>query len=211
MTRPEPGPAADDVETARAQLETKALPDSGFEVTDADFDALALAVQAALTALLARQAGVITARLRAPKTRKHTRFWEPENENDTRGGDANIDEGRVVSAARWAEETTNTLAPILQQAASTTARKLGQAIAGVATVPPAAVAPALVTAMYAERVHDRPPRGPRRGAAQHPGAAGRHHARGPGARRHAVLRQRRSRVGLPCRRDVRRIDRQRRR
>ncbi|MEU9355010.1 phage portal protein [Streptomyces griseoloalbus] len=149
VTQPETGPAAEDVETARAQLETKALPDNGFEVTDADFDALAMAVQAALTALLARQAGVITARLRAPKTRKHTRFWEPENENDTRGGDANIDEDRVVSASRWAEETTNTLAPILQQAAAATARRLGQAVAGVATVPPAAVAPALVTAMYA--------------------------------------------------------------
>ncbi|MFE1206313.1 phage portal protein [Streptomyces sp. NPDC058762] len=149
VTQPEAGPAAEDVETARARIETKALPDSGFEVTDADFDALAMAVQAALTALLARQAGVIAARLRAPKIRKGTRFWERENENDTRGGDANIAEDRVVNAVRWAEETTNTLAPILQQTASATARKLGQAVAGVPTVPPAAVAPALVTAMYA--------------------------------------------------------------
>ncbi|MEV8344563.1 phage portal protein [Streptomyces niveus] len=143
------GPAAEDVAAARAQLETKALPTDGFEVTDADFDALSMAVQAALTALLARQEGVIVARLRAPKTRKHTRFWDPEDENDTRGGDANIDEDRVVSAARWAEETTNTLAPILQQAATATARKLGQAVAGTDAVPPAAVAAALVTAMYA--------------------------------------------------------------
>ncbi|MFD5856058.1 phage portal protein [Streptomyces chartreusis] len=149
VTQPEDGPAAEDVAAARAQLETKALPAQGFEVTDADFDALSMAIQAALTALLARQEGVIIARLRAPKTRKHTRFWEPENENDTRGGDANIDEDRVVSAARWAEETANTLAPILQQAATTTARKLGQAVAGTDTVPPAAVAAALVTAMYA--------------------------------------------------------------
>ncbi|MFD0432057.1 hypothetical protein ACFQ60_47240 [Streptomyces zhihengii] len=72
-------------------------------MTDADFDAVALAVRAALAALLARQAGVIVARLRAPKTRKHTRFWTPENEHDTRGGDADIDEDRVVSAARWEE------------------------------------------------------------------------------------------------------------
>ncbi|MER6616285.1 phage portal protein [Streptomyces xantholiticus] len=143
------GPATEDVEAARRRLETKALPAEGFEVTDIDFDTLSMAVQAALSALLARQEGVIVARLRAPKTRKHTRFWEPENENDTRGGDANIDEDRVVSAARWAEETTNTLAPILQQAASTTARKLGQAVTGIETVPPAAVAAALVSAMYA--------------------------------------------------------------
>ncbi|MFI7415358.1 phage portal protein [Streptomyces sp. NPDC049627] len=149
VAQTEDGPAAEDVAAARAQLETKALTAEGFEVTDADFDALALAIQAALTALLARQQGVIVARLRAPKTRKHTRFWEPENEHDTRGGDANIDEDRVVSAARWAEETTNTLAPILQQAATATARKLGQAVAGTDVVPPAAVAAALVTAMYA--------------------------------------------------------------
>ncbi|WP_454315408.1 phage portal protein [Streptomyces phaeoluteigriseus] len=145
----EDGPAAEDVAAARARLETKSWPAQGFEVTDADFDALAIAVREALIALLARQEGVIVARLRAPKLRKHTRFWEPENERDTRGGDANIDEDRVVSAARWAEETTNTLAPILQQAATATARKLGQAVAGTATVPPAAVAAALVTAMYA--------------------------------------------------------------
>ncbi|MFJ4880049.1 phage portal protein [Streptomyces sp. NPDC088745] len=144
-----PGPAAEDVEAARARLETKALQDEGFEVTDVDFDTLSMALQAALTALLARQEGVIIARLRAPKLRKHTRFWEPENAADTRGGDANIDEDRVVSASRWAEETTNTLAPILQQAAATTARKLGQAVAGTNTVPPAAVAAALVSAMYA--------------------------------------------------------------
>lgn len=145
----ESGPAAGDVEAARAQPETKALPADGFEVTDADFDALSMAVEAALTALLARQEGVIVARLRAPKIRKHTRFWEPENESDIRRGDANLDQDRVVSASRWAEETTNTLAPILQQAATVTARKLGQAVAGEDTVPPAAVAAALVIAMYA--------------------------------------------------------------
>ncbi|MDQ0946007.1 hypothetical protein [Streptomyces sp. V1I1] len=108
-----------------------------------------MAVEAALAALLARQEGVIVARLRAPKIRKHTRFWEPENENDTRSGDANINQDRVVSAARWAEETTSTLAPILQQAATVTARKLGQALTGTDTVPPAAAAAALVTAAYA--------------------------------------------------------------
>ncbi|QOV40167.1 phage portal protein [Streptomyces ferrugineus] len=147
--QPESGPAAEDVEKARAHLETKALPVEGFEVTDTDFDALSMAIQAALTALLARQQGVIIARLRAPKIRKYTRFWEPENENDTRVGDANIDEDRVVSAARWEEETTNTLAPILQQAATTTARRLGQAIAGTDTAPSTAVASALITALYA--------------------------------------------------------------
>ncbi|MFB8120662.1 phage portal protein [Streptomyces sp. NPDC055962] len=144
-----PGPAAEDLAAARQQLETKAFPDHGFEVTDADFDALSMAVAAVLTALLARQEGVIVARLRAPKLRKHTRFWEPQNEHDTRGGDANIDQDRVVSAARWADETTNAISPILQHAATATARRLNQTLNGTDAVPPAAVAAALITAAYA--------------------------------------------------------------
>ncbi|MEU6460320.1 phage portal protein [Streptomyces sp. NPDC046976] len=145
----EGGPATVDVEAARAQLEAKALSENGFEVTDSDFDALSAAVQTALTALLTRQEGIIVARLHAPKIRKHTRFWQLENESDTRGGDANLDEDRVVSTARWTEETTNALAPILQQTAAATARKLSQAVTGSETVPAAAVAPALVTAAHA--------------------------------------------------------------
>ncbi|MFC9534454.1 phage portal protein [Streptomyces sp. NPDC056975] len=145
----EPGAATEDLAAVRAQLETKSLPDEGFEVTDADFDALAMTIAAALTALLARQEGVIVARLRAPKTRKYTRYWEPENEHDTRTGDADIDQDRVVSAARWAEVTTATLAPVLQRAATAIARKLGQSLTGTDSVPPAAVAAALVTAAYA--------------------------------------------------------------
>ncbi|MFJ4988756.1 phage portal protein [Streptomyces sp. NPDC088732] len=149
----EPGDAAADVAAARGGIEHKALPgnedEDGFEVTDGDFDALSTAVEDALTALLARQEGVIVARLRAPKTRKRTRFWQPENENDTRGGDADIDGDRVVSVSRWAEETTNTLTPILQEAATITARRIGQALTGSPAVPPAAVAAALVTASYA--------------------------------------------------------------
>ncbi|MEU5748223.1 phage portal protein [Streptomyces sp. NPDC047726] len=144
-----PGPAVEDLATARQPLETKALPDHGFVVTEADFDALAVAVAAALTALLARQEGVIVARLRAPKLRKHTRFWEPQNEHDTRGGDANIDQDRVISAARWADETTNAISPILQHAGTATARRVTQALNGTDAVPPAAVAAALITAAYA--------------------------------------------------------------
>ncbi|NML55160.1 phage portal protein [Streptomyces sp. R302] len=146
---PEPGAAAEDVAAARTTIENKAAAGDGFEVSESDFDALATAVQAALVALLARQEGVVTARLRAPKIRKGTRFWAPENETDTRGGDANLDEQRVVSAPRWAEETANALAPILQQAAAATARRAGRALAGADVAPPAAAAAALVTAMYA--------------------------------------------------------------
>ncbi|MFE9993517.1 phage portal protein [Streptomyces avermitilis] len=145
-----PGEAADDVAAARREVEVKALPqDDGFEVTGDDFDALSMAVAAAVTALLARQEGVILARLRAPKIRKYTRYWEPENDSDVRHVDADLDQDRVVSAARWADETSRTLTPILQQAAVATARKVGQALTGTDTVPPSAAAAAIVTAAYA--------------------------------------------------------------
>ncbi|MFM9697881.1 phage portal protein [Streptomyces europaeiscabiei] len=146
----QPGDAADDVAAARSSVETKALSQNdGYEVTDDDFDALSMAVAAAVTALLARQEGVILARLRAPKIRKYTRYWEPENDDDVRHVEADLDQDRVVSAARWAEETSQILAPILQQAAIATARKIGQALTGTDTVPPSAAMAAIVTAAYA--------------------------------------------------------------
>lgn len=147
---PGPGDAATDVEAAR--LERKTLPASqgdGYEVTDDDFDALSMAVAAAVTALLARQEGVILARLRAPKIRKHTRYWTPQNDNDVRHVEADLDQDRVVSTARWAEETSQTLNTILQQAATATARKVGRALTGRDEVPPAAAAAAIITAAYA--------------------------------------------------------------
>lgn len=146
---PEPGEAAADVTAARQRIERKALPDDGYEVTDDDFDATSKAVAAALIALLARQQGVVIARLRAPKLRKHTRYWEPEGEEDQRWGDRPVDSDRVVSAARWSEETAQTLAPILQQAAFTTAAAVSQALTGTGAVPPAAVGAAVLAAAQA--------------------------------------------------------------
>ncbi|MFJ2225549.1 phage portal protein [Streptomyces anulatus] len=144
-----PGDAAADVAAARGRLEGKALRPTGFEVTDADYDALAETVERALQALLDRQEGVVLARLRAPKIRKGTRYWEPENDSDTRGGAADLDQDRVVSPARWADELAAALAPILQEAAAGTARRASHALTGVGVVPPAAYAAALVTAAYA--------------------------------------------------------------
>ncbi|MFG2986241.1 phage portal protein [Streptomyces sp. NPDC048258] len=145
-----PGEAAADVDAARQGLERKALPEpGGYEATDADFEVLGKAVAAALTALLARQQGVILARLRAPKTRKYTRYWEPDGDSDLRGGDGPIDGDRVVSATRWAEEITDTLTPILQQAAVATAQAVGQSLTGAGSVPPSAAGAALITAAHA--------------------------------------------------------------
>ncbi|MBT2396231.1 phage portal protein [Streptomyces sp. ISL-100] len=145
-----PGDAADDVTAARSHIERKELPhDDGFEVTDSDFDTLSAAVTAALTALLARQEGVITARLHAPKTRKHTRYWQPDGDTDLRSGSAPIIGARVVGAGRWGEETTSTLAPILQPAATSTAAALSTTVTGTATVPPGAATAAFAATTMA--------------------------------------------------------------
>ncbi|WP_170931148.1 hypothetical protein, partial [Pseudomonas sp. SID14000] len=85
-----------------------------------------------------------TARLHAPKTRKHTRHWEPDGDTDLRRGDELIDSARVVGAGRWEEEAANTLTPSLQQAAATAARALSTSMVGTPTVPPGVVAAALV-------------------------------------------------------------------
>ncbi|MGI5337673.1 phage portal protein [Streptomyces sp. CA-181903] len=145
--------AAADVDAARSSTERKALPqdDRGFEVTDRDFDTAAAAVTAALTALLARQEGVITARLHAPKSRKHTRYWLPDGDTDLRRGDAPIEGARVVGAARWEEEAVTTLAPILQQTATTTASALSRSLTGSPTAPPNAATAGLATAAMAGR------------------------------------------------------------
>ncbi|MDI3407665.1 phage portal protein [Streptomyces cavernicola] len=144
------GDAAADVDAARSGIEHKELPhEEGFEVTDSDFDTASAAVTAALSALLARQEGVITARLHAPKTRKHTRYWQPESTTDLRHGEGPIDGARVVGAARWEEETTSTLNPILQQVASATAGALSKSVTGTATVPLGAAAAALAATTLA--------------------------------------------------------------
>lgn len=83
-----------------------------------------LAVGAALDALLARQAGVIAARIESPKTRKNTRYWTPDADDDTRTGEEPIDTARVVDTARWAAETQETLQPIAGPAATESANGL---------------------------------------------------------------------------------------
>ncbi|GHG80292.1 phage portal protein [Streptomyces griseocarneus] len=147
------GDAATDVDAARSRIEHKELPrdDDGFEVTDSNFDTASAAITAALTALLARQEGVITARLHAPKFRRHTRYWEPDGDTDLRQGDSPIDGARIVGAARWEEETVSTLAPILQQTAVTIAATLSRSMTGEATVPPSAAAAGLAASTMAGR------------------------------------------------------------
>ncbi|WP_445520357.1 phage portal protein [Streptomyces sp. NEAU-174] len=151
VEQPGAGEAAADVDAARSRIEHKELSHDGFEVTNSDFDTTAAAVRAVLTALLARQEGVIVARLHAPKTRKGTRYWQPDGATDLRRGDGPIDGVRVVNAGRWEEETTSTLTPILQQTAATTAAALSTSMTGTATMPAAAAAAALAATTMAGR------------------------------------------------------------
>ncbi|MGW0562932.1 phage portal protein [Streptomyces sp. NPDC003016] len=142
-----PGDAAAAVEEARG-IQVKALiggPGPGFEVTDNEFDQAQAAGAAALNALFARQEGVITARLRSPKTRKGTRFWQDDGPTDTRGGDAPLDIHRIVGIDRWLEEIANTLARVLTGAASAVSKRTAAAFG--APEPPAQATPRITTAV----------------------------------------------------------------
>ncbi|MER7759451.1 phage portal protein [Streptomyces sp. NPDC097619] len=125
-----PGEAAAAVAQA-LRVEVKALPDSAptYEVTDRDFDRARSAVTAALLPLFERQEGVITARLRSPKQRKHTRFWAADGPSDTRGGAEPLDVARIGGTGRWLVEMAEALVPVLtgiaQETAIATASALG--------------------------------------------------------------------------------------
>jgi HK97 family phage portal protein len=136
----QPGDAAEALDQAR--MEGKAAP--GYDDIDLDEDdepaqdgatvagvppvtydggenrqqQLELAVAAAFEALLARQLGVLNARLQSPKARKGTKFWTAGGEDDTRGGDEPFDVARVVDAERWTQEVADTVQPIVAAAAT---------------------------------------------------------------------------------------------
>ncbi|MFD7832420.1 phage portal protein [Streptomyces sp. MJM8645] len=134
---PGPGPAA--VAVAAAQ-EVKTLPVSGatpavagWEVPEAEEERLRGAASAALDALLARQAEVIAARLRSPKLRSRTRYWQPgPYEVDTRSGDTPIDAAKAVVPDRWVEESVATLEPLVALTVQATAAECIAALTGVA-------------------------------------------------------------------------------
>src|SRR5690606_6274384 len=114
--------AAELVEQAR--MEGKALDPTLDPDAAADYDpgedqaaAAELAVAALLTALLARQEGVVTARLESPKTRKGTPFWQVEDADDTRGGDEPLPAEKIVDAERWGDEAAKVLEPVVGKAA----------------------------------------------------------------------------------------------
>ncbi|MEW1677817.1 phage portal protein [Streptomyces noursei] len=126
---PKNGPAAEAVDAAR-RVESKSLPHtaSEFTVRDADFDRAHSAVEAALSALFARQEGVISARLRSPKARKGTRFWATDGPSDTRGGTQPMDMEKVVGAEKWSAEIIATLTPLLSRIARATAKGAADAL-----------------------------------------------------------------------------------
>ncbi|MGA5822254.1 phage portal protein [Kitasatospora sp. NPDC094028] len=129
------GPAAAAVAAAQ---ETKALqgsdgaPDvAGWEVPESEAERLRAAASAALDALLARQAEVVAARLRSPKVRGRTRYWQPgPYEVDSRSGEAPIDAAKVVVPERWVEETVSALEPLVALAVQATAAECIAALTG---------------------------------------------------------------------------------
>ncbi|MFJ5121842.1 phage portal protein [Kitasatospora sp. NPDC088548] len=160
-----PGPAADAVSSARAayelpqpgaaaaavagaRQEVKALPHSareegGWQVFEPDAERLEAAVAGAVDLTLARHAEVVAARLRSPKIRKGTRFWQPGDfTSDTRAGGAPIDMHRVVASDRWAQEIVETLTPLVHDAVAEVSSAAVRALAGPAA--PAAVRAAAV-------------------------------------------------------------------
>lgn len=132
------------VEAARMEgkaLETQPIADTSpvvatYDPGQEEQRRVEMGVAASLDALLARQVGVITARLESPKTRRGTRYWVADGDDDDRGGDAPIDTARAVDSARWAAEMQETLQPIVQPAAQESAAGLYAALAagGVLTV-----------------------------------------------------------------------------
>ncbi|MYX26766.1 phage portal protein [Streptomyces sp. SID8381] len=156
---PDEGPAAAAVAEAR-RMESKSLPvATEFSVGDDDFDQARAAAVAALTALFARQEGVITARLRSPKSRKGTRFWLDDGPSDTRGGSKPMDMAKVVGAEKWQDEVIATLTPVLTRVARATAKDaadaFGSSPAGTSAGTGAAVLTAVAVAADTMRAFHR--------------------------------------------------------
>ena len=138
---PDPGIGLGDearaaVEAARMEgkaLTVESFPDAPvvqtYDPGDEEQRRVEMAVAAALDAMLARQAGVVAARMESPKLRRGTRYWLPDGDTDERVGDAPIDTARAVDAARWSGELQETLQPIVQPAAQSASQDLLAALA----------------------------------------------------------------------------------
>jgi len=104
----------------RNRMEGKALTEQvAYEIPDGASDDAEDALRAVLDDLLEQMSGVIEQRVAAPKTRKGTRFWEPEFENDTRVGADPLPVDRVLDTERWAAHAVESASPVVQNAAIT--------------------------------------------------------------------------------------------
>lgn len=117
---------------AAARMEGKSLEDDDVvadEPPDGDYAKVELAVATILTAEFARHKAIITARLESPKTRKGTRFWTPESEGDTRGGDEPVDATKAVNAGRLGPATIEAVSSPVRNAAEDAAVAMLTALA----------------------------------------------------------------------------------
>ncbi len=105
-----------------------------------------IATAAAVDVLLARQAGVISSRIKSPKMRKGTAFWTPAADEGTQAAiaagvgaaaaeePAPLDVEKVVNAEQWVQATAEALAPIIAGAAAQAGADLLTTLGGGATV-----------------------------------------------------------------------------
>ena len=134
VASPDAATAADVVAEALERKDASAAGAVEIDPGEDELRAGELAVSAALTALLARQAGVVNARLASPKVRKGTRFWTPESDEDTRGGQDALDPAKVVDVEKWLREAQDTLLPIVQDAAAGSGATLLAAMAAAGLI-----------------------------------------------------------------------------
>lgn len=116
---------------------------AGFQERESAPDEQAIArletnLTAALTALMIRLAERTAARVASPKTRKGTRHWTPTYQEDTRVGVKALDAARAVEEARWREEATAAVAPLVSAAADVAATGLVVDLTGAAAATEAA-------------------------------------------------------------------------
>lgn len=155
-----PGPAWDALSSARGGLEGKALDPSEpggvntYDPGEEESRRVELAVSAALDAMLARQVGVVAARMESPKARRGTRYWTPDGDADERVGDAPIDTERAVDPARWSAEMQETLRPIVTPAAQESAAGLLTTIAATGAITAGLVAGAQIAGRTQEAAQE---------------------------------------------------------
>jgi HK97 family phage portal protein len=120
-------------------------PEAVYETDPRTQESLEMALNAVLTALVARLLERSASRASSPKARKGTRHWQPSYAVDTRVGNKAVNASGAVDEQRWQAEAESAVQPILKAAAATIGTGL---ISGLAlSLPPAALTAATAKAV----------------------------------------------------------------